>query len=70
MTLEIVDGHSDHATRLPQGAQVHLANVGSGTLTIGNTSSLIWRDLELDPARLRAGAALLGAISLREGVYR
>ena len=70
MTLEIVDGHSEHATRLPQGAQVHLASVGTAALSIGNTSSLIWKTLELDPARLRAGAALLGAFSVRDGVYR
>jgi hypothetical protein len=70
MVIEVVDGRAELAAKLPQAAQVHLARVGSGTLTIANTLAFHWRDLELDPARLRAGAELLGAISLREGVYR
>jgi hypothetical protein len=70
MTFDVVDGRAELATKLPQAAQVHLARVGSGTLSIGNTSAFLWSDLELDPARLRAGAELLGAISLRGGVYR
>jgi hypothetical protein len=70
MTLEVVDGRAELAVKLPQAAQVHLARVGSGRLEIGNTLAFLWNELELDPARLRAGADLLGAISLREGVYR
>ncbi|MDQ3339972.1 MAG: hypothetical protein M4D80_32835 [Myxococcota bacterium] len=70
MTFDVVDGRAELATKLPQAAQVHLARVGTGTLSIGNTSAFLWSSLELDPERLRAGADLLGAISLRGGVYR
>jgi hypothetical protein len=70
MTFEVENGRAERATKLPQAAQVHLARVGTGTLSIGNTSAFLWHDLELDPERLRAGAELLGAISAGGGVYR
>ena len=66
-TIQIVDG-SFSGVELPQAAHVHARNAGSGTLS---TDGFVWTDLELDPARLRAGAELLGAIAAsRTGVYR
>jgi hypothetical protein len=70
LVLEVVDGRAEASSQLPQGAQVHLVNVGSGRLSIGETSVFLWNDFETDPARLRAGAALLGAFGAHEGVYR
>jgi hypothetical protein len=71
LVLEVIDGRAELAAKLPQGAQLHLARAGSGTLTIGNTLAFHWRELELDPDRLRAGAELLGAIAAgARGVYR
>ena len=70
LTCEVEAGRAELASKLSQAAQVHLAHVGTGTLSIGNTSAFLWRDLELDPERLRAGAELLGAISASRGVYR
>lgn len=69
LELDVVDGRAEAST-LPQAAQVHLANVGSGRLSIGNISSFVWTDFETDPDRLRAGAALLGAFTAHDGVYR
>jgi hypothetical protein len=47
-----------------------VSKVGSGQLSIGNTSAFLWNDFETDPDRLRAGAALLGAFGAHDGVYR
>ena len=67
MELEIVDGaarDTDRASRLPPGAHVALRSVGTGVLVVTDKGMQFrWRDLELDPACLRAGADLLGAIA-------
>ena len=73
--LAIVDGRvadAQRAGQLPQGAHVPLRSVGSGVLAVDATGlRFTWRDLELDPARLRAGAELLGAVAAGTGgVYR
>ena len=66
-TVEIVDG-TFSGVDLPQAAHVHAREVGTGTLS---RDGFVWRDFELDPARLRAGAELLGAIAAsRGGIYR
>jgi hypothetical protein len=62
-TIEIVDGKFVGAALPPIAHQV-----GTGTLS---KHGFVWHDLELEPARLRAGAELLGAIAAaRGGVYR
>jgi hypothetical protein len=51
------------ASKLPQGAHVHLSRTGAGTLHIEpGATRFVWPDVELDPERLRAGAELLGAL--------
>jgi hypothetical protein len=60
-TIEIVNGRFD--ALLPH----HALEVGTGTLS---KTGFVWRDLELDPARLRAGAQLLGALASSHTVYR
>jgi hypothetical protein len=65
--LEIVDGNArdgERVSKLPPGAHVALRRVGSGVLAVtGEGIHFRWRELELDAARLRAGADLLGAIA-------
>jgi hypothetical protein len=73
ITLDVVDGTYDQqlASKLPQAAHVHLREAGSGRLVVGGETMFVWSSLELDPARLRAGAELLGALAAaRGGVYR
>lgn len=76
MQLEIVDGtarEADRVSRLPPGAHVALRSIGTGVLVATETSiQFRWRDLELDPVRLRAGADLLGSIAAGHdaSVYR
>ncbi|HLL25361.1 MAG TPA: hypothetical protein VK427_24665, partial [Kofleriaceae bacterium] len=70
MTIEVTNGRADEATRLPQGAQLHLAGVGTGTLSLGSALTFAWKTIEVPPAQLRAGASLLGAIAAQGGVYR
>ena len=69
-TLAIENGQptdAERAAELPQGAHVFMRSVGSGTL---EDAAFVWNDLELDPARLRAGADLLGAIAVGGALYR
>jgi hypothetical protein len=73
--LAIVDGKPSDPARagaLPQGASVPMRAVGTGTLIVdGDGLRFRWRDLELDPIKLRAGAELIGAIAAGQaGVYR
>lgn len=76
LVIEVSDGRlvdAERATKLPQAAHAIAHAVGSGTLAIDRANiTFAWRSLELDPARLRAGADLIGAIaaSARGGVYR
>ncbi|HUH05665.1 MAG TPA: hypothetical protein VML75_26910 [Kofleriaceae bacterium] len=60
------------ASALPQGAQVYLRQVGAGTLSIEAGAHFSWRGIQTDPARLRAAAQLLGALSTggAGGVFR
>lgn len=61
------------ASALPQAAQVYLRQVGAGTLIIEpGATRFSWREIQLDPERLRAGAQLLGALSTggTGGVFR
>jgi hypothetical protein len=67
LELDIVEGSArdgERASKLPPGAHVALRRIGSGVLGVtAEGVHLRWRELELDPARLRAGADLLGAIA-------
>lgn len=61
------------ASGLPQAAQVHLRQVGAGTLAIeAGATRFWWPDIQTDPARLRAAAHLLGGLSTGGpgGVFR
>jgi hypothetical protein len=72
LRLEVVDGRCERASELSQAAQVHVQGAGSGVLLVDeHGASFTWNELELDPARLRAGADLLGAMATAQaGVYR
>lgn len=65
--FDVVDGKLASDRVLPQAAHVHLARAGTATFADG---ALAWRDLELDAERLRAGAALLGALAAGGALYR
>lgn len=65
--FDIIDGKLAGGRVLPQAAHVHLARAGSASFADG---VLAWRDLELDAERLRAGAALLGALAAGGTLYR
>ncbi len=76
MQLEIVEGAARDAYRMsafPPGAHVALRSIGTGVLVVTEKGMHFrWRDLELDPLRLRAGADLLGAMAAGHdaSVYR
>jgi hypothetical protein len=71
LELAITDGKPATAVALSQAAEVALARVGSGRLSIApGELRFTWPDLEIDPERLRAGAELLGAVARPPDVYR
>ena len=75
LTIGVEDGRTTDAalaTKLPQSAHVPLRRVGTGTLVVDAAQARFeWRDIELDPDRLRAAAELLGALATASsGVYR
>jgi hypothetical protein len=71
LELAITDGKPAAVVALSQAAEVALARVGSGTLVIApGELRFTWRDLEIDPECLRAGAELLGATARPPEVYR
>lgn len=69
-TWKIDDGQLE--VQLPPAAQVAIARVGSGTLTIDDRGICFdWHALDVDPAQLDAGATLVGALASASGqAYR
>jgi hypothetical protein len=74
--IEVADGkpaEPGRVARLPQGAQVALREVGTGSLKLDSRGlRFTWPGVDIAPGCLLAGARLLAAIAVddRAGVYR